>query len=292
MKSVLIIGCGAVGASLGRAIAGSTGHRVVGVHDAVAGRTTAAGKALGVAAFPDLTLEAVSGAQLVLVAVPGPGIRKVAEAAAAAGAACDHQIWLHCDGREPASSLGALDGMVRGIGTLHPACAFPPGAVTPLVPGCGFAISGDEAAVAAAADLARDLGGFSLQVADDARDAYHAAAVMASNCAVALLCKARDVLSESGLTVEDAERLVVALASSAIGASREHGLEAALSGPIRRGDAKAVRRHVEALARSQEALEIYGTLGRAALVLARRSPGYPPEAAAEIERALEGFEKR
>jgi len=292
MRPVLIVGCGAVGGSLCRAIAGSQGHRVIGVHDVVARRATAAGETLGVPAFLDLTLKAASGAQLVLVAVPGPEIRKVAEAAAAARVAHDQQIWLHCDGREPASSLGALDGMVRGIGTLHPACAFPPGAVTPLVPGCGFAISGDEAAVAAAADLARDLGGFSLQVADAARDAYHAAAVMASSCAVALLAEARDVLSHSGVAVEDAERLVVALATSAIGASRELGLEGGLTGPVRRGDAAAVRRHVAALSGSPEALDLYRILSRKVLEVARRSPVYPPEAAVAIERALEGFEER
>jgi predicted short-subunit dehydrogenase-like oxidoreductase (DUF2520 family) len=291
MKPVLIIGCGAVGGSLGHAIAGSKGHRVIGVHDVITERAETVAAALGVSALVDLALEAVSRVRLVLVAVPGPAIREVAEAAAGAGVARDHQVWLHCDGREPASSLGALDGMVRGIGTLHPACAFPPGVVSPLPPGCGFAVSGNDAATAAAAELARDLGGFPVRVKDTARDAYHAAAVMASNCAVALLAEARDVLSESGVAVEDAERLVVALASSAIGASRERGLAAGLSGPVRRGDAATVKRHLAALAGSPGALDVYQVLSRAALEVARRSPGYPPEAAAAIERALEGSKR-
>jgi predicted short-subunit dehydrogenase-like oxidoreductase (DUF2520 family) len=292
MKPVLVIGCGAVGASLCRAIGGSKGHRVVGVHDVVAERAEAVAEAHGVPAFGDLASTTAARAELVLVAVPGPEIGAVAEAAVAANAAREHQIWLHCDGREPASSLGALGGLVRGCGTLHPACAFPPGAVSPLVAGCGFAISGDAAAVDAAAELARDLGGFTVLVPDAARDAYHAAAVLASNCAVALLCTARAVLSESGLAVEDAERLVLALASSAIGAGRELGLEAGLSGPVRRGDAAAVRRHVAALSGSPEALGVYRSLSRVALEVARRSPGYSPEAAAAIERALEDPENR
>ena len=83
MRSVIVIGCGAVGMSLGRAIAGSAGHRVSGVHDVVRGTALAAAGALGVPAVPDLSTGAATGAQLVLVAVPGAAIRTVAEAAAA-----------------------------------------------------------------------------------------------------------------------------------------------------------------------------------------------------------------
>jgi len=276
---------------LGRAIAGSAGHRVVSVHDVAADRASAAAEALGAKALTDLSNDAAAKAGLVLVAVPGAAIRAVAEAASRAPGPRDHQIWLHCDGLEPAAALAALDGLVRGFGTLHPACAFPPGATSPLPAGCGFAISGDTFAIAAAEDLARDLGGFTVRVADTARDAYHAAAVMASNCAVALLAAARGVLADSGIAPADAEHLLISLASSAVDASGARGLEAALSGPVRRGDARTVRRHVAALAGSPEALEIYRTLGRATLALAKGSPGYPSEAAAEIVRALEGGEK-
>jgi len=288
MMSVLAIGCGAVGGSLCRAIAGSGGHRVIGVHDVAADRMSAAAEALGVPVVPDLLCGEAAKAELVLVAVPGAAIRAVAASAARAPVPRDHQIWLHCDGLARASALDALAGSVRGIGTLHPAHVFPPGAISELRAGCGFAISGDAPAVAAAEDLARDLGGFAVRVPDETRDAYHAAAVMASNCAVALLAAAREVLADGGIDPADAERLLVALASSAVGASGVLGLEAALSGPVRRGDAEAVKRHVAALAGSKDALEIYGLLGRSTLAVARRSPGYPPETAAEIERALTG----
>jgi predicted short-subunit dehydrogenase-like oxidoreductase (DUF2520 family) len=292
MRSVLVIGCGAVGASLARAIAGSAGHRVTGVHDAAAGRAAPVAAALGAEAIADLSDEASALADLVLVAVPGRAIRAVAEAAARAPVRRGHQIWLHCDGREPTVALGALEGSVRGCGTMHPAHAFPPGAISPLRAGCGFAVSGDADAVAAAELLARDLGGFAVRIPDAARDAYHAAAVLASNCAVALLAVARGVLADHGIDPADAERLLLTLASSAIGAGEGRGLEAALSGPIRRGDAEAVRRHVAALAGSKDALEIYRILGRATLAVARSAPGYPAAAAAEIARALDCHEER
>jgi hypothetical protein len=48
-----------------------------------------------------------------------------------------------------------------------------------------------------------------------------------------------------------------------------------------------VRRHLEALAAFPEARSLYVELGRAALALARRTPGYPGAAAIEIDRALD-----
>ena len=287
MRSVLVIGCGAVGASLGRAIAGSKRHRVAGVHDTSDERARSTAEALGVEALGDLGGVAASRAELVLVAVPAARIGSVAAAAARALSARAHQIWLHCDGREPAGALGALFGKAKGLGTLHPACAFPPGEITPLRPGCGFAISGDPAALEASEELARDLGGFAVRVPDEARGAYHAAAVMASNCAIALVAAARGVLVEHGIDPGDAERLLVALAASAIAVGEDRGLEAGLSGPIRRGDAETVRRNLEALAGDRGARACYKVLGRSVLAIARGAAEYRPEIAAEIERLLE-----
>ena len=63
------------------------------------------------------------------------------------------------------------------------------------------------------------------------------------------------------------------------------GPAAALTGPVRRGDAATVRRHLAALAPDDRAL--YRALGLVALGLAREA-GLGEAAAAEVERALAG----
>lgn len=286
MRTVFLVGCGAVGRSLGRALADSGRYAIAGVNDAVAGRAAAAAAELVAEASSGALPSGAARAEIVLVAVPGGAIAGIAERAAREGGCGEGQIWLHTDGSATASALGALRGRVRGIGALHPARAFPRDRVTGLA-ACAFAVSGEPAAAAVAEEIARDLGGFVVRIDDGARDAYHAAAVLASNCAIALLAGARDVLERScGLAAEDAERLATGLAAGAVGAARDIGIEASLTGPIRRGEAATVRRHLEALAAFPGALDAYRALGRAALALARRQPGYPAGAAEEIARAL------
>jgi predicted short-subunit dehydrogenase-like oxidoreductase (DUF2520 family) len=288
MIAVFLIGCGAVGRSLGAALLATGRYRVIGAHDPIPERAELAGRELGVAGtFGPLPREATE-ADLVVVAAPNDALHEIAASAFRDGACAAHQIWLHCDGSAPASALGALAGRVRGLGVSHPARVFPPGVLSPLAAGCVFALSGDAPAIAAAEALARDLGGIAVRIDDASRPAYHAAAVMAANCAVALLAEARDLLvAACGLPEAEAERLVVGLAGSAVDAARRLGLGAALSGPIRRGDAETVRKHLAVLEESPSALEVYRVLGRAALAVARTSPGYPPDAAKEIAQALD-----
>ena len=290
MSAVFLIGCGAVGRSLGAALLAAGRYRITGAHDPLPERASAAGLELGVQATTDLLPpEAIAAAEIVLVTAPCDALGTIAASALREGACAPHQIWLHCDGSAPASALGALSGHVRGLGVVHPARVFPPGVVSPPPVGCVFAVSGDATAIEAAEALVRNLGGVAVRIDEASRPAYHAAAVMAANCAVALLAVARDLLGTAcGLTAGDAERLVVGLAGSAIDAAEALGLEASLSGPIRRGDAETVRRQVEALSGSLSALEVYRVLGRAALAVASGIPGYPEDAADAISRALEG----
>jgi len=287
MKSVFIIGCGAVGRSLGRALADTGRYRISGVHDSSEERAAAAGADLGAESTSGDLPERTARAEIVIAAAPSCALGSIAALASSRGRCAEHQVWLHCDGGVSHSVLAALAPHVLGVGTLHPARVFPPNAISTLSKTDVFALTGDPIAVETAAEIARDLGCRSVRIDAEARAAYHAAAVMASNYAVALLAESRDLLvSSCDLSSEDAEHLVLGLASSAVEAASSLGLEASLSGPIRRGDIATVRRHLEELGAHPSALGVYRTLGRAALEVARRIPSYSEDAAEEISRAL------
>jgi predicted short-subunit dehydrogenase-like oxidoreductase (DUF2520 family) len=64
------------------------------------------------------------------------------------------------------------------------------------------------------------------------------------------------------------------------------GAEAALTGPIRRGDAAAVAAHLAALEACPDARALYVALSRPALALAARDPSFPPAAAAALAGLL------
>ncbi|MEZ4368895.1 MAG: DUF2520 domain-containing protein [Kofleriaceae bacterium] len=117
---------------------------------------------------------------------------------------------------------------------------------------------------------------------------YHAAAALASNYVVALVDAAAELLAGSGLDLAAARAALVPLAQGALAEVAARGLPAALTGPVRRGDAATVARHLEVLADGDLA-GLYRTLARRAARIAATLPegeAPAPAALAAIEQTL------
>jgi len=130
----------------------------------------------------------------------------------------------------------------RRRASLHPLAPLPSAEVgrVRLRSGITFAVAGDPLA----ARLGRALGGRCIEIDDDHRAAYHAAACMAANHLVALLGQVERVAASAGLDVDD----FVPLALAALGDVADLGPAAALTGPASRGDEATLARHRAALA--------------------------------------------
>jgi predicted short-subunit dehydrogenase-like oxidoreductase (DUF2520 family) len=200
--------------------------------------------------------------------------------------------FVHCSGALGLDALSTLSAR-HAVGSFHPLQSFP----TPRAP---EAFRGSLVAVDASrqalrrrlARLARDLGARPRRVEDADRAVYHAAAVFASNYLVALAGEAAKLLETIGWSEREAVDGLVPLMQGVLEEVDRHGPTAALTGPIRRGDAETVSRHLEALAalnfrssRGGEVADVYRMLGRIALEIARDA-GLKPAAARQIDRAL------
>ena len=248
---VQLVGRGRVGAALAHALAGS-GLDVL----PLAGRGA---DGVGPDGRP---------VDVVLLAVPDTAI------AEAAARIAPGPVVGHCSG---ANGLDALQP--------HPAFSLHP-LLTVL--GAGTSFSGahaaidasDEGALAAAQRLADALGLRTFRVHEADRAAYHAAASIASNFLVALEGFAEQLADGAGVP-RDALR---PLAEAALRNWGEHGAEAALTGPIARGDEDTVRRQRQAVAdRMPDRLPLFDALaaetrrlaGRPAAAAGASSPGSP-----------------
>ena len=277
---LLVAGRGRVGRSLAGALA-AAGHDA----ELVAARSSA--KRLLQA------LDSEPGA-IVFLTVPDDAVRAVAERIVSAGAGLAPSVsFAHTSG---ALGLDALAPLARrhAVGSFHPLRSFP----TPQPPlefkGVVVAVDGSTAGLRRRLmGLARDLGARPRIVADRDRVLYHAAAVLASNYAVALLGLAVDLLQEIGWTEREAVAGLLPLLTGAVEQARAKGVTAALTGPIRRGDVKTVERHLEALrdlgprdpSSRAAAIEVYRMLGAITLEIATRA-GLDPAAAERMRRAL------
>lgn len=131
---------------------------------------------------------------------------------------------------------------------------------------CFGIIAADDVGYAIGQSLVLEMGGEPFCVREDARILYHAALAHASNHIVTVLADAlealRAALSGGELlgqqTVDDqpggiVERIVGPLARAALENTLQRG-QAALTGPVARGDAAAVADHLAALADVDAAL--------------------------------------
>jgi predicted short-subunit dehydrogenase-like oxidoreductase (DUF2520 family) len=113
-----------------------------------------------------------------------------------------------------------------------------------------FGLSGDRDAIQWAEEIVRTATGGrgrSLNIDADRLSYYHAGAVMASNALVAALDAAVILLARAGVERDAALRAIGPLARTTLDNTLGSGPQAALTGPIVRGDAATVAAHREAL---------------------------------------------
>lgn len=219
MSTVRVIGPGRAGLSLVRAL-GRAGWDVAGM--------------LGRADDPR---GAAAGVDLLVIATPDAAIAEVAAAVAPVAST----VVAHLAG-----SLG-LDTLAphRRRAAIHPLVSLPNADIgaNRLASHAWFAVTGDPLAH----EVVRDLRGRALDVPDDRRAAYHAAACIASNHVVALLGQAERIAGTAGVPLEAYLDLVRATVENVAAL----GPAAALTGPAARGDTATIARHLDAIEPSE-----------------------------------------
>ncbi|HEU5055863.1 MAG TPA: DUF2520 domain-containing protein [Kofleriaceae bacterium] len=285
--NVFVVGAGPVATALAGALR-LGGVPVLGLWARTPARARAAGAVAGVAAFsaapPDLLLEA----DVVVLAVRDDAITDVARMLVATGLVNRHHTLIHCSGAvSAAEALAPVTGEVGGMAMMHPLRAIPDGrAAMRTMKGAMFGIEGDERGRRDAQALVAAMGARALELGGVEVAAYHAAAAIASNYLVVLLALASDLLAQVGIAPEQAREALVALADGTLANLRERGIDAALTGPIRRGDRATIERHLAALSGRPELAQLYRALGRHAAALARRAPDPAPSEALDAVEAL------
>ena len=171
---------------------------------------------------------------------------------------------------------------------MHPLCALPDaGSGAKRLTQAFFGIEGDNVGRAAALSLVSALGDTPLLLAAEKMAAYHAAAVLASNHVVALLAAASQLLATAGVAKEHRLPALTGLAGSALeNVTHTSSLTEALTGPVARGDATTVGRHLAALASDPQLLELYRQLSLRALEIAREKVGADLPKLAQLEKTL------
>ncbi len=257
--TVGVVGVGRAGSVLAAAL-DRAGHRVVAAH-AVSDTSRLRAEALVPGAALMSVPEVLRTAELVLVTVPDDVLPGFIAGVVDAGHIQPGQFLVHASGRygtsvlEPATRAGALPLALHPVMTLTGTSLD----LTRLA-GCPFGVTSPAVLRPVAEALVVEMGGEPVWVAEEDRALYHAALANASNHLITLVAQSMDLLHRAG--VSDPGRMLGPLMSASLDNALRHG-DPALTGPVVRGDAATVEKHLQSLAKvSGESRTAYLAMAR------------------------------
>jgi predicted short-subunit dehydrogenase-like oxidoreductase (DUF2520 family) len=218
-------------------------------------------------------------ADLVWFCVPDREIAAAAQRLASV-VAWKRKTVFHSSGALASGELNTLRRRGAAVASVHPMMTFVSGSI-PSLQGVPFAVEGDATAVRAARWIVRDLGGEAFTIRKQHKAAYHAWGAFASPLLVATLVTAEPLARAAGLSAAQARKRMLPIVRQTIANYEGLGPAGAFSGPIVRGDAETVRKHLQVLKKVPEARDVYLALARAALRY------LPARNRAKLRKALE-----
>lgn len=279
-----IVGAGKVGSVLAARFR-SAGYPIVGVSGRSAASTLRISTLLpGVEVMTPVEIAAVS--DVLILAVPDDSLIAVAEELASSGAIRPGQYVLHTSGRH---GLDALESLKRsGARTIafHPAMTFS-GTTVDFEGAPIFGLTADPAERPLAEELVEALGGVPMWVAESDRALYHAALAHGANHLVTLVAQSMDMLRTAG--AENPAAVLRPLLVAALDNVLAYG-DAALTGPVVRGDVTTIRAHIDALAAADvddATVDAYLELARATARRAEADRRLSPATATTIRQVLD-----
>ena len=280
-SSIGVVGAGRVGSVLAAKLR-AAGHPIAGV----SGRSPASRLRIQTL-LPDTAVlapaDVAERADILLLAVPDDALIRVAEELA------PHvrpgQVVLHTSGRHGTDALASLARVGARTIAFHPAMTFT-GTDVDLDRSCVFGLTAEPADRPLAEELVADLGGTPMWINEADRTLYHAALAHGANHVVTLVAQSMDLLRQAG--AGDPAAVLRPLLTAALANALDFG-DAALTGPVARGDVTTIRAHVDAFAEAgtpAATRDAYASMARATAARAEADGRLTPTAARDIRQAL------
>lgn len=193
---------------------------------------------------------------------------------------------LHLSGARPMRALEAV--RVQGVATaaLHPLRTFAAARIDPeALRGVTCVLEAENELNRPLATWLQALGARVAELNPGERARYHAAAAFGANGLVALIAESARQMEQAGLSREAALAGVLRLLQGALDDVATRGPEAALTGPVVRGDVETLRRHLE-LPGEEGMSRAYPAVARLTLELAFRAGRLDDQAASAVRDLL------
>lgn len=251
-----LIGCGRVGVTITHLL--KSNNRIIGIHDTNKRRQRQAVRLLGIKNNPDYA-ELVERSEVLLIATPDDIITKAYEKMQ------DYiygtKYLFHFSGVLTADIIPKKRNVHRA--SVHPFATFPTMTLATVKRHFFLSIEGDTQAIRAARMIFQK-NHFTLnKIKKEQKPTYHLIGVFSSNLLIGLVASINELADKIGWRRKELEQMVIPMLEETIHNIRDLGTRRSLTGPLNRGDAGVIKKHLTALKKDRSLLNIYKNLSRA-----------------------------
>jgi len=287
-ERIAVIGVGRLGAALSQAIARLPQFRISCIIDKDIQRAANCARQVNASHFSD-TIYKLQPVDLLFVAVSDDAIPQIANDLVFL--AREKKIVNYVFHTSGALSMDVFRGLRQfdiEIGSLHPIQTFTGRSdETTKFQRIYFGIDGTEKGIARLIEIVTSLNSSYLVIPAEERPLYHAACLFASNYVTALMRPVTAIFNRLGFLEWESQAIVTPLVLNTLENMKESGLEAALTGPLTRGDIGTVARHIQFLKEHFPEYEAaYKELGQIALNFTSVQAALPAEVFRQIRHLL------
>lgn len=246
-----IIGAGRVGCSIGKYLR-IKGQELAGYYDVDSGAAKEAAEFTQTDVFGTIQ-ELLDSSDIIFITTPDTYIISVWEQIKTLS--LKNQIICHCSGALSSDSFSKDENMTVSCCSIHPMLPFSNRFSSyEQLNNAFFTVEGDKKASDVLCELFRSFGNEVCIIDKSKKAKYHAAASILSNQVIAVLDMGYSLLTECGFTREEALRATSQLVTKNIENVIANDCSAALTGPIERGDAQTIKKHLDCLSRDDAKL--------------------------------------
>lgn len=248
-----IIGSGKLGVSLGRYFKVG-GECISGIYGIDLKEAATASQMLEATHFPSLE-ELLISSKIVMVAVPDDQIGRVWEEIR--GKKIDGKVIFHTSGTLSSSIFKGADSYGVKAASFHPMMTFSDrNTEVERMKGMTIAIEGECEELE---KVVRSLGNNYFKVDAHMKVRYHLGGVYACNLLIPMISRGIENLKMCGLGEDQVKEILMPLIEKTIDNINLKGIKGAVSGPLERGDAGTIEKHLECQSSEERKLYIEGS---------------------------------
>ncbi|TAK74793.1 MAG: DUF2520 domain-containing protein [Gammaproteobacteria bacterium] len=269
--SVNFIGCGRLGKTLAKLFKINQISVIKGVITTSLARANEAVQQIGEGSACQ-TIRELPPADIYFITTPDDLIQGMCEELVSARLIKAGAIVVHCSGLLSSDVLKSAKKAGYSIASLHPIKSFAQlDENIASFAGTYCGVEGDLEAVSVLTHLFKSIGGNVFHISKENKSLYHAACVIANNYLVTLHYQASQCLHAASVDEQIAKEIVSMLMMNSLTHLQKLNHQAALTGPLQRGDVNTIKIHLESLSKTPLIHDIYSQLGIATLALTKHS---------------------